>query len=212
MLRHRSETATFVAENSPRWFAIIVTVIFGVYALFPLVVNKYLLVEPPLWAKHLPLPIVAAWSLIVAIAMIWGCSRGWCMGLNIDDEGVRVRNYFRTYRISWPEVNCLVDGSVWGQGLWALSVLNHRGGAFTASGTARSQARPEVLDAIELAAGQHGILAELTGKPGMWLGPKWRSYLPSIIVLILFILFFAVLVSAGAASCPKSGCSPVTGG
>jgi uncharacterized protein DUF2510/putative regulator of septum formation len=79
-----------------------------------------------------------------------------------------VRNYFRTYRIGWPEVRCLADGSVHGGQagrLWALGIVLRDGRVVTASGTANGKrdARPETLTAIRQAAERYAVPAELTG-------------------------------------------------
>jgi hypothetical protein len=34
------------------------------------------------------------------------------MGLSMDNHGVTIRNYFRTYRAGWGEVSRFVDGAV----------------------------------------------------------------------------------------------------
>lgn len=99
------------------------------------------------------------------------------MGLRIDCKGVKVRNYFRTYRIAWSELNCFADGSGWGESIWALTV-QHGSRAFAAIGTATSEPRPDMLAAIRQAAEQHGIPVELTGTASTLPGPKWRPYLP----------------------------------
>jgi len=109
-----------------------------------------------------------AYLVIAAAVSVWGCSRGWRIGLRLGDGGVTVRNFLRTYRVSWPEVLCFADGSVSrGQAgrVWALDVVLRDGRVVTASGTAGGKrgARPGTLAAIGQAAERYAIPAELTG-------------------------------------------------
>lgn len=176
---------TTIAERNPRVNAIWWT--FLACLLVILTVS-----HGDLWGKHAPI----AGYAIVGPALILGCFRGWCMGLRINQSGVTVRNYFRTRRISWPEVAFFADGSAMGlfsSGLgksdlgfgWALSVAlvdkrpetagrhtgspEHQGGrrAVNVSGTlAGFSPRPETLAAIRQAAELDGKPAELTGVRG----------------------------------------------
>jgi Protein of unknown function (DUF2510) len=157
--------AITIAERYPRWWAV----------LFPLLAAVYL---SSVFAQHSrtwlarghPLATVAC-LIIAAAALIWGCSRAWRIGLQLGEGGVTVRNFLRTYRISWPEVRCLTDGSV-SRGesgrVWALGVVLRDGRVVTASGTARGKrdARPETLAAVRQAAERYAIPAELTGTAG----------------------------------------------
>src|SRR5271156_1099815 len=94
---------TGVAERYPRWTAIFLTLFAGVMVvLLPL--EKF-----PDRVKHDPVPAVAAYLILATIAVIVGCFRGWRMGLLIDQHGVTVRNYFRSYRFGWSEVKCFTD-------------------------------------------------------------------------------------------------------
>ncbi len=211
--------STLVAEQGPRWFAIVITALYGAGAFFPVVggkVDRSLLDRwSPRWVTHVPATAVAADLAIVAIALIWGCSRSWRMGLSMDDKGVTVRNYFRTYRVGWHEVKSLADGSVFpstrlnDERLWAASVLMHSGRAVTATGTVRlGRARPEALTAINRTAAFYGIAAGLTGAPGAWRGSKWQSSLPLLVAAILIALFLAgeFLISGGV-HCPPPSCA-----
>lgn len=103
-----------------------------------------------------------------AAVLIWGWSRAWRMGLRLDDHGVTVRNFFRTYRISWAELRCFADGwvSLGESGrLWALQAVRRDGRVITAKGTSRGKgtARPETLAAIQQAAERYAVPAVLTG-------------------------------------------------
>ncbi len=114
-------------------------------------------------------PVAVACLVIVGGAFTWGFTRAWRVSLRLGDDGIVVRNLCRTYRISWPEVQCFADRSA--QGLWALGIMLHDGRVVTASGTARDirDARPETLAAARQAADRYGIPAHLTGtlvKPG----------------------------------------------
>jgi hypothetical protein len=127
------------------------------------------------------MPGFAAYLVIVVAAVIWGCFRSWRMELRMDNRGVTVRNYFRTYRIGWPEVSCFTDGAVYAGAAgrqWALSVVRRNGRVVTACctscGTWRSgPPRDETLTAIWQGAERHGIPASaVTGHAkgrGGWL-------------------------------------------
>ena len=155
------EVPIVVAERTPRWEAIIGTVICGGIAVFA---PPY---KFPHLVKHVPVPGVVAYLGLIAATTIWGCSRGWRMGVRMDDFGITVRNYFRTYRIGWPEVLRLADGAgpvpEGGRAGWALSVVLHGGQAVTASGTTRLAPRRETLTAIGHVAEVRAIPADLTG-------------------------------------------------
>jgi Bacterial PH domain len=87
--------------------------------------------------------------------------------LRFDNQGVTVRNWFRTYRIGWAEVRRFVDGSVYGpgnqDGLWALAIVLHNGQTVIARGTAASDASSKTLVAAGQAAERYDIPADLTG-------------------------------------------------
>lgn len=118
---------------------------------------------------HFPVPGVAAYLAVVTTAVIVGCFRGWRIGLLMDQHGLTVRNYFRSYRFGWPEVKCFADGSAhcgesgW---VWALSIMLHDGRAVTAGGTMASGRGciPPGLAAIRQAAERYAIPGGLTGK------------------------------------------------
>jgi uncharacterized protein DUF2510 len=154
--------AITIAEPYPRWSAIIFT---PLAAILPGLMftqgSQTLLPQGHVLAT-------VAYLVIAAAVSIWGCFRGWRIGLRFTDDGVTVRNYLHTYRISWPEVRCFADGSVNGGQAgrrWALGIVLRDGRVVTASGTARGKrdARPETLVAIGQAAGRYAIPAELTG-------------------------------------------------
>jgi len=175
--------AAVVARWFPRLGAIGVTIFCGVLA----VTGVLAVIGPSSKFPHLvPLPGVVAFLTLVAAAAIWGCARGWRMGVRIHGDGVTVRNYVRTYRVSWPEVSRFADGARFIpaegelQALWALSIVLHDGRTITASGTAWApptkamlaglrdahEARlQEMLAVFRDAAEAHGIPAELTGVP-----------------------------------------------
>lgn len=192
--------AVVVAEVGQRWFGIIITAFYGVGVLWPLAAGKYRLGMDkwsPKLLTHVPGAALAAAVAIVAVGLIWGCSRSWRIGLYMDYGAVTVRNYFRTYRISWPEVTGFVDGSVPGR-TWALTVLMDGGRAVTASGTASKveRDRSEVLTAIREAAESHGTTADLTGTPGAWRGPQWLPVVLSIALVCLFLAGFFLVRGA----------------
>jgi hypothetical protein len=184
--RHRGPgQTTIVAERRPRGAAIFLTLAGGVVvALIPS--TKF-----PNQVKHLPVPGMATYLALVTIATFVGCFRSWRMGLVMDQHGATIRNYFRTFRFGWPEVNCLADGSAYAGAdgwKWALSLMLHNGRAVTATGTMTSGPRrmPEVLAVIGQAAERYAVPAELTGN-AVPRGSRW---------LIRLALMALVLIAA----------------
>ena len=120
---------------------------------------------------------LAAAALVGTVAAwLWLWSRVWRTALQVGEDGVIVRNFLHTDRISWPEVRCFADG--WTSGdkserLWALRIVRHDGREVTAEGTARRRqmaADPQILAAVRQAAERQAVPAELTGKamqPGL---------------------------------------------
>jgi hypothetical protein len=154
--------ALTIAERYPRWLAVIFTL---VIAILP---GLILMQKSQTFLPRGHVLAAVAYLAAAAAVSIWGCFRGWRMGLRLDDQGVTIRNYFRTYRIGWPGVRRFADGSVSGGEagrLWALNVMLRDGRVITAAATSRGKrtARPQTLTAIEQAAGRYDIPAELTG-------------------------------------------------
>ena len=176
--------ATIVAARYPRWIALVGTAVYGALAILgPL--NKY-----PSLPKHVPVIVIYLVSIVLATALVWGFSRSWRMGLRMDDRGVTVRNYFRTYRIGWPEVNSFADGAVNGGASgrqWALKVNRRNGPAVTACGTCletwKGPPRDETLTAIRQSAERHGIPADVTGNAA---GRGGRLLIVLTVALIAF--------------------------
>jgi hypothetical protein len=88
--------------------------------------------------------------------------------LRFDDQGVTVRNWFRTYQIGWAEVRRFTDGALADGGddqrIWALYVMLHRGRTVMARAAARRlDASSETLVSIGQAAQRYNIPADLTG-------------------------------------------------
>jgi hypothetical protein len=184
--RHRGPgDTTIVAEGRPRWAAIFLTLVGGVVvALIPW--EKF-----PNQVKHLPVPGIATYLALVTTATVVGCFRSWRMGLVMDQHGATIRNYFRTYRFGWPEVNCLADGSAYAGAdgwKWALSLMLHDGRAVTATGTMASGTRriPKMLTVIRQGAEPYAIPTELTGE-AVPRGSRW---------LIRVALMALVLIAA----------------
>jgi len=125
--------------------------------------------------------VCAAFLVITTAAWLWMWSRVWLTALQISEDGVVVRNFLHTYRISWPEVRCFADGSISGEKsgrLWALRIVLHDGRVVTAEGTARrkqTDASPETLVAVRQAAERHAVAAELTGVAVLNPGPGGLS-------------------------------------
>src|SRR5262245_5886801 len=125
--------AITIAERYPRWSAVIFTPLVALLPGLMLMQNSQTLLP----RGHVLAAV--AYLAVAAAVSIWGCSRGWRIGLRLGDDGVTVCNYRHTYRISWPEVRCFADGSVnGGQAgrLWALDIVLRDGRVVTASGTA----------------------------------------------------------------------------
>jgi hypothetical protein len=91
--------------------------------------------------------------------------------LRFDDQGVTVRNRFRTHRIGWAEVRRFTDGAFLGggdqqsEGTWTLCVMLHNGRTVEAAATTaqRRDASSETLVSIGQAAQRYDIPADLTG-------------------------------------------------
>jgi DivIVA domain-containing protein len=130
----------------------------------------------PHWVRHAPRPAVVTYLVILAAALIWGCVRGWRIGLRVDHDGVTVRNFFRIYRFSLADVSYFSDGAALGgesQHWWALCVVLRDGRTVTARGTTRSGTpSPKTLTAIGEAAERYGIRAALTGVVSRRLAPS----------------------------------------
>ena len=154
--------AITIAERFPRWEAVIFTLVAAI-------LTGLMFIQTPQASLSRGHILAAVAYLVIAVALsLFGCSRGWRMGLRFGDGGVTVRNYRHTYRISWPEVRCFADGSVNGGNagqLWALRIVLRDGRVVTASGTAsgKRDARPETLAVIRQAAERYAIPADLTG-------------------------------------------------
>lgn len=87
------------------------------------------------------------------------------MDVRFDVTGVKVRNFWRTYRLRWDEVSYFGDG---GADWWALNVARRNGRALVATGTtsgAESLAKAGVLAAIRQVGERYHVPVELTGRP-----------------------------------------------
>ncbi len=171
--------AATIATVEPRFTAIVLTV--GVCFLAGSWVS-----DGPHWVKHAPRPAVVTYLVLLGAVLIWGCVRGWRIGMHVDQDGVMVRNFFRTYRFSIAEVSCFTDGSALGgesQRWWALRVVLRDGRDVIARGTTRSgRPSPKTLTAIAAAAERHQIPANLTGAPsnrGVPAPPLWLGAAPT---------------------------------
>jgi immunity protein 26 of polymorphic toxin system/PH (Pleckstrin Homology) domain-containing protein len=121
--------------------------------------------------KHPPLLAVAADVVIFAV-LVWTLYRPWHMGVRFGDQGVTVRNYFRTHRARWAEVTAFTDGTTDGQ-KWALAVMLRNGRGITATATEARPGSPRVLTAVRQGAARRGVPATVTGvaaeRPRAWL-------------------------------------------
>jgi hypothetical protein len=120
--------AIMIAERYPRWSAVIFTPLVALLPGLLFMQNSQTLLP----RGHVSAAV--AYLVIAAAVSIWGCSRGWPIGLRLGDDGITVRNYRHTYRIGWPEVRCFADGSVNGGSdgrLWALGIVLRDGRVVT---------------------------------------------------------------------------------
>jgi hypothetical protein len=128
------------------------------------------------WA-HLPVRVVAAYLVLVAAALTWGCARSWRIALQMNDHGVTVRNFFRTRWIDWQEVSGFGSDADM-EGLSTLHVLLHDGQTVTA--TATLNAPIGMLAAIRQEAERHEILADLDRPRSVRRRrrprPKWQKW------------------------------------
>ena len=141
--------ATKISEPDPRWTALIFVFLVGVVAYVAAFADG-----------HLPLsgPFKAAYLVIVTAGLVWASWRGWRIALRMDDSGVTVRNFLRTYRFGWSEVRRFEDGScVGGESrlFWALKIVLHDGRHYIATGTMAGDS--ETVEAIRWAAERHRI-------------------------------------------------------
>ena len=87
--------------------------------------------------------------------------------LRFDDQGIIVKNLFRTHEIDWAEVHHFADCfSGYKEGelpSWALAVVLHDGRTVIARGTAAGWARSATLVAVGQVAERYDIPADLTG-------------------------------------------------
>jgi hypothetical protein len=126
----------------------------------------------------------------------------WWAWLRLDNDGITVRNLFRTHRIGWDEVHYFTDGEspLRGDVHWALRIVLRDGRVIIADGTSSETrtARSGTLTGIRQAARRHEVPAVFTGqqvgsgapelaglyldpggKPGVreWTGTKWSPFL-----------------------------------
>lgn len=149
--------ATMTAPGSVRVFWIFATLVAGFFPISAVTATP--------WFRHGPVPAVASVALL-AVAVIWGCSRARRIRLDMDDHGLTVRNYFWTYRFNWTEVRCFTNGSVYlgdQERPWPLRVVLRDGRAVTAVATADAAGSNAKMTAIRRAAKNHGIPADLGG-------------------------------------------------
>lgn len=157
MTRRDSLEAVTIATVEARVTAVLLTLFLGFWA--------------GTWvtdaSHHASMASEVIYLVIAAAIVIGGCVRGWRLGLHVNDDGVTVRNFFRTHQFGWPEVRCFADGSALGaesQHWWALRVVLRDGRTVTARGTTRSgPPNSRMLATIRTAAARYGMSAELTG-------------------------------------------------
>jgi hypothetical protein len=146
---------------------------------------------------------VDVYLVIVAVALIWGCYRGWRLTLRLDGQGVMIRNYFRTYHIGWSELSSLADGNaglaIQGNFAWALTAITRNRRPVVGSATTRySGARPETLAVVRQAAELYGVAADVSGVARK-LRPRRRNFLGDILLWlgIGLALFYPLSLLSG---------------
>ena len=142
------------------------------------------------WGKHASAAAVAGYVACVALIWLWASWRAWSEALRFDGRGVTVRNFWRTYRLSWPAVSQFADGYFhehWEPGprlpIWVLAIVmaDGRGIAAMATRGDRSPASQRAMvEEIKEAAKLHAVRAQLS--PGYFAGNllyKHNSFRPS---------------------------------
>jgi hypothetical protein len=135
--------------------------------------------DRPGWAKRALVPAVAAYLAAAWLVVTWRICR---MRARFGDQGVMIGAFFRTSRLSWPEVSEFTDGvaHVGEESLWALKIVLRDGRTVTAGATTRASRRKgkdplgEVLATIEQVAARYEIPAQLTGHPARRQGGRGR--------------------------------------
>jgi hypothetical protein len=107
-------------------------------------------------------PIPVGYLVVVTGIQVAAVSRS-RLRLRVGDDGLVIRNLWRSWRIRWPEVRRLVDGRYLDE--WALTVLLRNGRAVTAQATQAELGHPATLSALKHAAAAHALSDELTGSP-----------------------------------------------
>jgi hypothetical protein len=122
-----------------------------------------------------PAAVVAVWLavdysptglgplMVLAVAATWISGRTARISVRFDDDGITVRNFWRTHRLSWDQVTQFADGG--GADLWKLRLLCREGRAVDTTGTTtdRSVAKSAVLTVIGQVAERYGVGIALTG-------------------------------------------------
>jgi hypothetical protein len=193
--------ATVISERLPRVFSAVVTLYAAFVAVF--VPMK----QFPTGMRNAPRSAIDVYVVIVAVALIWGCYRGWRLALRLDGQGVTVRNYFRTYHIGWSELSNLADGNaglaIQGNFAWALTAVTRGRRPVVGSATTRySGARPETLAVVRQHAELHGVAADVTGVARK-LRPRRRHFLGDIFLWLGIVLafFYPISLLSAATHC-----------
>jgi hypothetical protein len=98
--------AITIAERSQRWQAVFLPLAAA------LIAGSVFAQPSRTWLARGYVLATVAYLVIAAALLVWSCSRAWRIALQLGEGGITVRNFYRTYRISWPEVSCFADGSV----------------------------------------------------------------------------------------------------
>jgi hypothetical protein len=168
----------------PRWSAIVLTVVLVPVALVlgatAAALAWYCV---PVLARHATLAAAlgyfGGYFALLVIATAWVAKRMWGRAVCFDDEGVTIRDVWRTRRYRWQDVSHFTDGhraspspldwdpEVGGPVRWALAILLRDGQVIIVSATSYRgpRASHEMLAEIRQVARRHRIRGSLTGDP-----------------------------------------------
>jgi hypothetical protein len=168
MARRGPGSTSGIADSEERSWAIFCLLISGIpVGLAFFWVNRLTPTLLPL-DRHAPAATVL---LAGTAALIWGLSHAWRMGVLFGEQGVTVRNFFRSYEFGWDQVRCFADGLVVKEGnpgsgnryFWALKIVMHDGRGIIPRGTVTRHASRRTVTVIRQAGERYAIPVTVTG-------------------------------------------------
>jgi hypothetical protein len=130
---------------------------------------------------HLVVWVAVAYLVVLTGLLATGCYRSSRIALLIGDDGLMVRNFLWSWRVSWSQVAGLTDGYAGSEGSWQLTVLLADGHAVTATATASAcgvLGDPRTLSVLREVAAAHGIADDMTGIAA-WRRRAWQDAVTS---------------------------------